>query len=318
MKLKLRTQSTETLKTCFSQISVLRKSVELRFSPEQLVAILINETAVSQEPQIWCKLRMGSIFNEVEIQSNNNNIILIEINIELLLQTLRNFDKANSHDLSIRLQRKEAGGPGSGGNRTACLALYYADMTAAANTINTTFRIPVKILKSGRNLQEPQLPKVDLMMRLPSEFLSTYKRLDKFRRTLAGDLLTIRATRRKGGFLAFVLQEEGKFRVTIGWNDKLDIQKPKDGAADSDSLRAAAMNEADDDIDERNELEDKEIVVKLKDWKMASRIVSTCQTVILLLCHKETCVLHCLLDDTDDVEIVYYISGVKIRDIKSD
>lgn len=316
MKLKLRTQSTETLKTCFSQINNLRKFVVLRFSPEQLLAILINGSSIHQEPQVWCKLRMLAIFSEIEIQSLRDNVILLEINIELLLQTLRNFDRANSQDLSIRLQRKESSttGASSGGSRTASLALYYSDVTANGSTINHTFRIPVKILKGSPDLlQEPELPRVDLMVRLPNEFSSTYKRLDKFKKSLLGDMVTIQASRRHGGHLGFVLQEDGKFKVTIRWNDKLDIQKPQEGL-DSDSLRAAALNDHNEEVDEEDESEDKEITVKLKDWRMAAKIVSTCKTIILLMCHNEACVIHCLLDDSDDVEMIYYICGVKVRD----
>lgn len=113
MKLKLRTQSTETLKICFSQISSLRKFVVLRFSPEQLLAISVKDTSLNQEPQVWCKFKMLAIFNEIEIQSLRNDVVLLEINIELFLQTLKNFEKADSHDLSIRLQRKEASADGT-------------------------------------------------------------------------------------------------------------------------------------------------------------------------------------------------------------
>lgn len=314
MKLKLRTQSTETLKTCLSQINNVRKFVVLRFSTEHLLAILINGSSINQEPQVWCKLRMLTIFSEIEIQSLRDNVILLEINIELLLQTLRNFDKANSHDLSIRLQRKDSSGAGSGGSRTASLALYYSDFTVNGSTINHTFRIPVKILKGSRDmLQEPELPRVDLMIRLPNEFSSTYRRLDKFKKSLPGDLVTIKASRRHGGYLGFVLHEEGKFKVTIRWNDTLDVQKPQEGL-DTDSLRAAALNDSKDEVDENDESEDKEITVRLTDWKMAAKIVSTCKTIIFLMCHNDACVIHCLLDDSDDVEMIYYIGGVKMRE----
>lgn len=319
MKLKLRTQSTETLRICFSQISNLRKFVVLRFSPEQLLAILIKDTSLNQEPQVWCKFRMLAIFNEIEVQSLRNDVVLLEINIDLFLQTLKHFEKANSHDLSIRLQRKDASvdGANTGGSRAASLALYYSEVTASANTVNHTFRIPVKILKGSTEiLHEPELPKVDLMMRLPNEFSSTYKRLDKFKKNLAGDLVTIKASGKRGGYLGFVLHEEGKYRVTIRWNDKLVVHKPKVSSLDTDSLRAQALAEREEPVDEDDELEDTEIVVKLKDWKMASKIVSTCKTIIFLICHKEACVLHCLLDDTDDVEVLYFISGVKIRDME--
>ncbi|EEQ40422.1 Hus1-like family protein [Clavispora lusitaniae] len=320
MKLKLRTQSTETLKTCFSQISNLRKFVILQFSPEQLLAISINGTSITQEPQVWCKFRMSAIFSEIEIQSLRDNVISLEINIELFLQTLRNFDKANSHDLSIRLQKKDSGSTTSGGtgSRTASLALYYSDISVNANTINHTFRIPVKILKGSSDLpKEPELPRVDLMMRLTNDFSATYRRLEKFKRAIAGDLLTIRASRRNGGFLGFILQEEGKFRVTISWNDKLNVQKPR-GELDNDSLRASLLQRDENDVDENDVEEDKEITLKLKDWQSAAKIVSTCKTIIFLICHKEACAIHCLLDDTDDVEVIYYMSGVRIRDFLED
>lgn len=319
MKLKLRTQSTETLKTCFSQISNLRKFVILQFSPEQLLAILVNGASIVQEPQVWCKLRMLAIFSEIEIQSLRENVISLEINIDLFLQTLRNFDKANSQDLSIRLQRKEApagpiGASNSGGSRTASLALYYSDISINANTVNHTFRIPVKILKGSNDmLREPELPRVDLMMRLPNEFAATYRRLDKFKRSVTGDLVTIKASRRNGGFLEFVLQEEGKFRVTISWNDKLYVQKPQEGSV-HESLRASLLQRQESTIDEGDDNEDKEITLKLKDWQLAARIVGTCKTIIFLISHKDSCAIHCLLDDSDDVEMIYYMNGVKIRD----
>lgn len=262
---------------------------------------------------------MLAIFNEIEVQSLRNDVVLLEINIDLFLQTLKHFEKANSQDLSIRLQRKDASvdGANTGGSRAASLALYYSEVTASANTVNHTFRIPVKILKGSTEiLHEPELPKVDLMMRLPNEFSSTYKRLDKFKKNLAGDLVTIKASGKRGGYLGFVLHEEGKYRVTIRWNDKLVVHKPKVSSLDTDSLRAQALAEREEPVDEDDELEDTEIVVKLKDWKMASKIVSTCKTIIFLICHKEACVLHCLLDDTDDVEVLYFISGVKIRDME--
>lgn len=312
MKLKLRTQSTETLKRCFSQISSLRKFVILRFSPEQLLAILINDSSIHQEPQVWCKFPMASIFSEIEVHSLRDNVILLEVNLELFLQTLRNFDRANSQDLSLRLQRAEKGTSSS--SRSASLALYYLDVTTNANTINHTFRIPVKILKGhAEELKEPELPSIDLMVKLPTEFAATYRRLDKFRHTLAQEKVKILASRRQGGYLKFVLEEADSYKVTIAWNDKLDMHKPQTGL-DTDSLRAAALQESHDKVDEHDELEDTEITVRVKDWKLALKIVGSCKTIILLICKGQACVIHCLLDDTEDVEMIYYISAVRVRE----
>lgn len=314
MKLKLRTRSTETLRSTLSLISPLRKYVVLRFTPSQLLVILVDGSAVVQEPQVWCKLPLAGLFDLVEILSLREDTILLEINVELLLQTLRNFDRANSDGLNIRLQRKDssgANGSSTSSGRTASLALYYASVNANTNTINHTFRIPVKILKNlqdALHLREPEIADVDLMVKLPSEFSATYRRLEKFKKASSNDLVTIRASRRRGGFLGFVLEEEGKYNVTIGWNDKLEVRR----ARNQEGLLPQAQDGV---VDEEDESEDKEITVKLRDWKMALKIVATCKTVILLLTHQEACVLHCLLDEQDEVEVIYYISAVREGEI---
>ncbi|KAK6464039.1 checkpoint protein Hus1/Mec3 [Scheffersomyces coipomensis] len=321
MKLKLKTNNTESLKTALSLISSLRKYILLRFTPDILYVISVNGQSISQEPQVWCKLKMHAIFNQIEIQSLRDNTISLEVNVELLLQTLRNFDKANSDGLNIRLQRKEstgAQGANSGNSRTASLALFYSNINVNASTINHTFRIPVKILKNTQDLlllKEPELHDIDLIIKLPQEFVSTYRRLDKFKRSSSNDTVCIKASRRGGGFLGFVLEEEGKYRVTISWNEKLEVLKPFQENVEGEMMIRTELQHINGDagnIDENDPGEDKEIVVRLKDWQMASKVVSTCKTVYLLLTAKE-CVLHCLLEDSDEVEIIYYISGIRIR-----
>lgn len=330
MKLKLHTLNTETLKTTLSLISPIRKFVILRFSPLQLQIILVNGQSISLEPQVWCKLQIGNLFDQIEVQSLRDNTILLEINVELLLQTLRNFDKANSDSgLNIILQKKELTGQQGitqGNSRTASLALYYSDININTNTVNHTFRIPVKILKNTHEailLREPELENVDLMMKLPNEFVNTYKRLDKFKKSESSgnnntnDLMTIRSSRRNGGYLAFVLQEEGIYKVTISWNKELMIQKPVNSNFNSDSMQNvleeySLQNEGHTNAEE-TEVEN-EITVRLKDWRMASKIVATCHTVIFLISHGDSCVLHCYLDESNEVEIIYYVSGVRSYD----
>ncbi|ABN66885.2 predicted protein [Scheffersomyces stipitis CBS 6054] len=320
MKLKLRTQNTETLKSTLSLVNPLRKFIVLRFCPEKLYIISVNGQSVTQEPQVWCNLKISSIFDQIEISSLRDDTISLEINLELLLQTLRNFDRANSDGLNIRLQRKDSSG-GSGTNtgngRTASLALFYANVNANSNTINHTFRIPVKILKNTHDmmlLKEPELNDVQLIMKLPNEFVSIYKRMDKFKKTTNNEIITIKASRRQSGFLGFVLEEEGKYRVTISWNDKLNVQRPNLASMDGESLRMSVLRNTtnSDVVDDNDESEDKEITVRLKDWQMASKIVASCKTVVLVITSRD-CILHCLLDDSDDVEIIYYISGIRIR-----
>ncbi|EGV59972.1 mitosis entry checkpoint [Yamadazyma tenuis] len=321
MKLKLLSRDSSGLLNTLSLISSSRKFVVLRFTPTMLVVISVSDGSVSQEPQIWCKLKMQSLFEQVELVSINDNTISLELNCELLLQTLRHFERANSDGLNLRLQRKPDGGDDHGAkSRAASLALFYSHVNDNGNSINHTFKIPVKILKSNHEsmvLKEPELPTVDLIMPLPKEFVSTYKRLDKFRRTSNNEIVTIKCTRRGGGFLGFLLVEEGKYKVTISLNEKLDIRKPPASESQEDSLVNTAMfdvRDPNDYVDEQDENEDKTIHVRLRDWKMASKIVASCKVVILLLVDREVCVLHCLLDDSESVEIIYYISGIRSRD----
>lgn len=300
MKLKLRSHNIEHLKTTLLLISHLRRFVILRFTASQLWVISNKDS-----PQAWCKLDMSSVFDQIEVQSIRDNTIVLELNIELLLQTLRNFDRAHTDGLFIRLQRKDASG-GEGTNsttsRTASLALFYSNTNANANTINHTFRIPVRILKTDLEHHQPRLSVVDLMVKIPHDFFSTYKRLDKFKKAGTNDMVTIKASRRNGGFLGFVLEEDGKFRITISWNDKLQVHKPtanEDGGRDF---------EQDPDVDDDDPGEDRFLSVRLVDWRMASKLVAACKSVVLQLA-PEACILHCYVDESDDVDIMYYISG---------
>ncbi|CAK9438320.1 uncharacterized protein LODBEIA_P25440 [Lodderomyces beijingensis] len=312
MKLKLMTRSTEKLKETLSLISHLRKFIILKFTPTELFVISVNGSSVSSESQVWCNLPIARHFETIEISSMRENNILMEINIDLLLQTLKNFDKANSEGLNIRLQKTDTAGEqgvSTKNGRTASLALFYSNININSNVVNHTFRIPVKILREAQDmLREPAHTDQGLIMKLPNEFVTMFKRLDKFKKTSFNDRVVIQASKSDGGFLRFVLEEEGKFKVTMSWNNKLEVHKPANADAESlrESLHTISVNpEAEDDG-----LDQLETCVKLKDWQQASRIVGKCRTVILYIAPRK-CSLHCLLDETDDVELVYYINGVR-------
>ncbi|KAI5966406.1 MEC3 [Candida pseudojiufengensis] len=308
------TRNIEKLKDALSLISNLRKFVILKFTSEVLNVISVNGGSVSSEPQVWCKIPISRLFETIEIQSMRDNTISMEINVDLLLQTLKNFDKANSEGLNIRLQRNETSGePGAvaKSGRTASLALFYSNININSNIINHTFRIPVKILREAQDmLSEPTHSDMGLIMRLPNEFITMFKRLDKFRKT-QNDTVLIQASKSKG--LSFVLEEEGKFKVTISWNNKLEVHKPNNSDADSlrESLRTAEGLSDASQVNTDVYPDDIESNVKLKDWQSASKIVGRCKTVILYIAERE-CSLHCLLDETEDVELVYFINSVRI------
>lgn len=323
MKLKLRTNNIESLKLTLSLISLLRKHVILQFDPENLLIILTGNSMLSKEPHVWCKLLIKKIFDQVEIQSLKNSTIQLEINVDLFLQTLKNFDKANSDGLSIRLQRKESdGNNGTNGSRsrTASMALFYSHVNINQNTVNHLFRIPVKILKNNQSsniLKEPILEDLKLVIRLPREFSAIHKRLEKFKKVSVNELIQIQASRKNGGLLKFLL-EDGNHKVTLSWNNKLEVLKPNQMMVDTDSLTLAAFepddensrNNYNDDVDDGGG--DVTISVKLKDWQMSSKIVANCHTVVLMLTGTD-CIIHGLLDEEEEAQIIYYITGMVIR-----
>lgn len=276
----------------------------MKFTQDYLLLILVNGRSIQLEPQVWCKLKMSSIFLEVEVLSQRNNVITLEINLELLLTTLRNFEKANSDGLKIRLQRNITNQT-SKTSRLASLAILYSTYNVNSNYISNQFRIPIKVLKSENDLailKEPQLIDVGLIINLPQKFQTIYKRFDKFKK-IGDDMLKINANTTSG--LKFIMEDEGKFKVTLQWNDKLVIQKPMHDL-DTDSLRDAFSNP--ENIDEDIELE---IMVKLLDWQLTARLLQECKTVVLIMSSLE-CALHCFLDETDDVGVIYHLSNYRM------
>lgn len=289
--------------------------------------ILNGVTEAVREPQLWCKLEMLSIFDDIEVMSLRENVILIEINNELFLQTLRHFDRSNSEELNIRLQRKDSlgmQGANLGSNRTASLALFYSATNAEAKTINHTFRIPVKIIKGADDmpyLKEPEINKVDLMIKLPNEFTSIYRRLQKFKVT-SNNLLQIHGSEKDGGKLRFILEEAEKCKITMTWNYLLRFQRMNSSTSKLQPLNVPLFT-AEHTANEQEETEgtteiSAQVLVKLRDWNLSARLASTCKNVVLLITNNQSCVLHCLLNDTDKIEIIYYIEAVKETNLVDD
>lgn len=302
MKLKLQARNTDTIRTTLSLVSLLRKYVILRFSREKLVAISVHPTAILAEPQAWCKINVRSVFDSIEIQSLHENVILLEVNIDLFLQALRNYERANSDVLNIRLQRKDTSGDESSSGRNASLALFYTNKSVGMSPVNHTFKIPVKILKSaGMEYVEPSVLDVDIMMKLPQQFSGVFRRLEKVDNS---ELVQIQAAGTDGGSIRFVVDQENKVKVTVRWNTELEMFDPT-AVRDGESLRQAF---------EPTQLapdEQHDISVRIRDLTMASRIVATCQNVIFLMSLNRACIVHGLLKDTDDVEVVYYIMAAR-------
>lgn len=148
---------------------------------------------------------MSSIFDKINIISKNDNIIYLETNLDLLLSCLKSFEKANSPEFRIILQR--------GQNRLASLSFTYSTPSVSNQT-----RIPVRILKSDIAI-EPFPKNVKIIVNLPPNFQFLYKRMDKFKKI---KILNIIANVLSG--LDFVLEDDNRFKVTLHWNDELEMK----------------------------------------------------------------------------------------------
>jgi len=250
----------------------------LRFTPTHLNII----SASLSEPQVWCKLS-NELFDVYEIESLRENTISFEMNIEQLFHVLKQFEKSNSDQLAIRLQKKGT----DSGKRSASLAVFFDDTISTTSVVTHTFSISVRLLRkeSDERITEPELSNVDVLMKLPTDISMLFRRVDRYKGV---DFLNIMGT--KNGSLSLNIQEENNLNVTITWNELLQVQQ------NSDSL---------------NEDESFEIMVKLKDWKLGSKICEICKNMVLIISREEALVLHCYLDDTETCEIIYFISGVK-------
>lgn len=279
------------------------------------------------------------IFDVYEVESARNNVIAMEINIDLLYNVLKNFERANSEGLHIRLQRKLANdihvsndannsNNSKGQNkRLASLAITYNELINSTTQINHSFKIPIRLLKkeSDERIIEPELSSVDLLLKLPENISSLFRRIDRFKNaknlTICGD---------KVGDLSLILNEDD-MKVILSWNEKLLVQRQQQQqqpqqVLDTSGSLSNGNNTTPTSIDanshagtgDNNTTEEiNEIIsvdVKLKDWKFGAKCCELCSNVVLILSHPYAVVLHCYLDDTDDVEIIYYINGITTDD----
>lgn len=254
----------------------LRKYGVLRFTPTHLNII----SASLNEPQVWCKLT-NDIFDVYEVQSLRDNTISFEMNVEQFFQVLKQYEKSNADQLAIRLQKRE----NNTGKRSASLALFFNDSTTTLSSMSHTFSISVRLLRkeSDERIVEPELTNVDVLMRLPEDISSLFKRIERYK---SSDLLKIIGSNH--GKLSLNIKQEN-LSVTMSWNEAMTVQ-----------------TEAEPSTQEAKH----EVQVKLKDWRLGSKICEVCKNMVLIISENEALVLHCYLDETESCQIIYFINAV--------
>jgi G2-specific checkpoint protein len=240
-------------------------------------------SAELNQPQVWCKLSTA-IFDVYEVDSLRDNTISLELNVEQLLQVLKQYEKSNSDELAIRLQKKTEA---NSSKRSASLGLFFVENVSlmSASPVHHSYNIPVRLLKreTDSRITEPELSNVDVMMRLPNDISLLFKRIERYK---TSEYLKVIGTNH--GSLSLNINDSKNMNLTITWNQELEVPQ-SDGSLD--------------DIKH-------EILVRLKDWKLGTRICEVCKNMVLIISHDEALVLHCYLDDEETCEIIYFINGV--------
>ncbi|KAG7843898.1 hypothetical protein KL941_004380 [Ogataea angusta] len=194
MKLKVVVEKPVELRKCLSFLVGLRRMCVFRFTEQQLIIV----SSGLNEPTIWCKLD-SSIFQLYEVDSTRNNVIPFEINIEPLLQVLRNYEKSNvSSSLVIRLQRRPSNGGEIKNKAAASLALFYTEQISMTSNVSHSFNVPVRLLKMDSDLRivEPAMDSMKLAMKLPMRIVPLLKRLERYRTPV--ERAAGRSARRRG------------------------------------------------------------------------------------------------------------------------
>ncbi|WVR03258.1 hypothetical protein IAU60_000249 [Kwoniella sp. DSM 27419] len=156
-------------------LAALARTCVIRLSPEQVYFIVPgneNSTGV----QVWSQVKVHTLFDNFKIESNANNEIWLEVNLESLLKVLRSADSSvggigesrqsaalTDSDVTLKLNKK--------GNQPIW-AFEIRGQTAAGKHMSITHEIDVKILspKRQQELQEPLCPQPDIHVVLPNLF----------------------------------------------------------------------------------------------------------------------------------------------------
>lgn len=301
MRLILHTSSPSKLRKVLQLIQLVRKQVVFRFNPHTLTLISHDPRASSLQPQVWAKINLKAVFAMSEVKSLRNNNVEFEVSSDQVIQILKTFEADVAEILVMKLLMDKRR-VGVEQKSMPCLSFTYCLASLAGNgDVTRTFKVPVKVFSSSNpvtQMVEPPISHYSLIAALDPQFAVTYKRLDKFKKI--GDHLVISVN----SGLSFHIESEGRYAVTLSY--KHDLRKVSVGDH-ADSLRQAV-------VEGETLIGQGRAHVRLNDWLGTKKVVSTCRANYLMFADHQ-CVVHSWLDDdSDDIEIKYYLCGYRLVD----
>lgn len=272
-----------TLAKLARSLAALSKTAWLRLTPTSLQFIIVPSHAGTQ---VWTVLGKETLFSQYVIESNADNVINLELNMETFAGLLRIISTSN--EVMMKLTKRDK-------YPMLSLSTIYYGKQGGNNTV--THDLHVKVLSSQfiSQIREPVVPEPDVAIVLPN--LTHLLHISTSFRSLS-DKIVLRANM------------AGKFSI--------GINTPAVSTFTSfSSLMNPALDPAqvEDVATHPTQMRDSEAFVEMKvdakDWCNLLRIGSIARRVIALFCEGHALILYVYISEEDDegsAVLTYYIS----------
>ncbi len=246
------------------------------------------------EPQIWCVIKTDSVFDNYTLESRRG-AITIEVNLDNLVSILKFFEKSNSNELFMQLTRPDS---------TYRLNIHYMEQQANGSSRGSRFRVPVGMIskETDQTIKEPGLLDADMIIKLPENISSLFKRVERYKST---DLIML--TTSSSGKISLTMENESR-QVTISLRMKLQVETVTEKDVDSD-----ATVESDEEMNKTDKNDGEKItsvVIRTKDWRYAMKLCENTKQAIAIITDQRMLVLHCFIDDQKAGQIACCIKTI--------
>jgi len=156
MKFKAKISNLSLFTKIVSVIEKIGKTCVLHLTPKRIQFILTTD--LHDGVQIWSGLNAESIFDDYQIESLTSNEISMEVNLDILQRVLKAGLQKKSHDIAIKLTKK---------NNDPYLSLVVVIQSTQLMTVKQD--IPVKMLLANQMASkvEPNLPEPNVHILMP-------------------------------------------------------------------------------------------------------------------------------------------------------
>ncbi|KAJ2901159.1 Checkpoint protein hus1 [Coemansia aciculifera] len=159
MRLRAEVTNSNLLLRIVQSIDKLTKSAILKLTPDKLHIIVITD--MDSGLQLWSDIVVEALFEDYQIESNFNNEIYLEFNIDNLQRALRSTQGGGALGVTMKLVKKLGGLP--------VLSLIIRSQSATGREITLCQDVPVRLLSAEQMdaIREPLVPEGQIHIMMP-------------------------------------------------------------------------------------------------------------------------------------------------------